>query len=78
MDDVAGQFLDAIHRLEDVLLRLLDVVRQLHAREERRVEVVVVELVEAEDPLPQLQVADHRRQPGIRLRAFEIQGRAHR
>ena len=52
-------------RLEDQLLRLLRRVFELHRADERRVEVVVVELVEAQDLLAQLQVAVKGRQVAV-------------
>ena len=47
---------------EHVLLRLLGRVFELHRRHERRVEIVVVQLVDAHHPLAKLQVAVERRQ----------------
>ena len=52
-------------RREHVLLRFLRRVRQIDRADERRVQIVVVQLVEAHHPLPQFQVAVERRQRAI-------------
>ena len=52
-------------RREDMLLRLLRRVRQIDRADERRVQVVIVQLVEAHHPLAQLQVAMERRQRAV-------------
>ena len=45
------------HCCSDVRLRLLRRVLEIHRTDERRIQIVVVELVDAHHPLPQFQVA---------------------
>ena len=53
------------HGVEHDLLRFLGRVIELHRSDERRVEIVVVQLRQAENPLPQLQVPVERRQIAV-------------
>ena len=56
---------ERLHRVEHELLRVFRRVREVHRRHERRVEIVVVQLVHAHHALAQLQIAMERGQVAV-------------